>query len=237
MTPTQRAAAERLAAYHAEQADHFSPFGSGNALTIFHGEAAALLRELLAEPQGKPAMRRATREEKIARPGVYEVPAQEPCGYDETTGLCTKNPCCKAEPGQEPGVEYKRGYEEALNDCIRNGVGWARSMFADNAEHIKPAEPQDEPVAWMSTYPGRPLFVTHAAHEHPQSTVVRESYTIPLYAAPQQRKPLTDEQIDAVHEQAFRELVATGWNGGMCGEQWDHAAARAIERAITGEPT
>ncbi len=75
------------------------------------------------------------------------------------------------------------------------------------------------------------------ASEHPHSTVVRQSYTIPLYAAPQQRKPLTDEQIDAVHEQAFRELVATGWNGGMCGEQWDHAAARAIERAITGEPT
>lgn len=54
MTPAQRAAAERLAAYHAEQADHFSPFGSGNALTIFHDEAAALLRELLAEPQGEP---------------------------------------------------------------------------------------------------------------------------------------------------------------------------------------
>ena len=54
MNEEQREAAERLAAYHAEQADHFSPFGSGNALTIFHGEAAALLRELLAEPQGEP---------------------------------------------------------------------------------------------------------------------------------------------------------------------------------------
>jgi len=45
-----------------------------------------------------------------------------------------------AQPAVEtPGETYKRGYEEALNDCIRNGVDWARSMFANNAEHIKPA--------------------------------------------------------------------------------------------------
>lgn len=36
---------------------------------------------------------------------------------------------------------YKRGYEEALNACVRNGgEAWARSMFANNAEHIKPQQ-------------------------------------------------------------------------------------------------
>ncbi len=46
------------------------------------------------------------------------------------------------------GLAYKNGYEEALNDCIRNGgEAWARSMFANNGEHIKPQ--QAEPVAWV----------------------------------------------------------------------------------------
>jgi hypothetical protein len=43
------------------------------------------------------------------------------------------------------GAAYKRGYEEALNDCIRNGIPWARSMFANNAEHIGAlAQPEPE---------------------------------------------------------------------------------------------
>lgn len=43
---------------------------------------------------------------------------------------------------------------------------------------------------------------------------------------------LTDEQIDSIQEAAYRALVAKGYNGGMAGEQWDHASARAIERAV-----
>jgi hypothetical protein len=44
---------------------------------------------------------------------------------------------------------------------------------------------------------------------------------------------LSDEQIDDVLSAAYTELVATtGYNGGMGGQQWDQAAARAIERAV-----
>ena len=58
--------------------------------------------------------------------------------------------CGKAQ--EDPALVYKRGYEEALSDCIRNGVTWARSMFANNAEHIaaapqaEPTEPSDEQI-------------------------------------------------------------------------------------------
>ena len=54
----------------------------------------------------------------------------------------------QAEPvlNERVGLAYKNGYEEALNDCIRNGgEAWARSMFANGGEHIKPQ--QAEPVA------------------------------------------------------------------------------------------
>ena len=56
----------------------------------------------------------------------------------------------RAEPAlnERVGLAYKNGYEEALNDCIRNGgEAWARSMFANGGEHIKPQ--QAEPVAWV----------------------------------------------------------------------------------------
>jgi hypothetical protein len=33
-----------LADHHAKQAEHFAPFGAGNALTVFHSEAADLCR-------------------------------------------------------------------------------------------------------------------------------------------------------------------------------------------------
>ena len=56
----------------------------------------------------------------------------------------------QAEPAlnERVGLAYKNGYEEALNDCIRNGgEAWARSMFANGGEHIKPQ--QAEPVAHL----------------------------------------------------------------------------------------
>lgn len=44
---------------------------------------------------------------------------------------------------------------------------------------------------------------------------------------------LTDERIDAVLGEAYTRLVAeTGYNGGMAGETWDRAAARAIEAEV-----
>ncbi len=57
---------------------------------------------------------------------------------------------------------------------------------------------------------------------------------MPVYSAPQQRKPLTDEQID---------VAATRHLGIIQTEDFDRESrrrrefARAIERAITGDPT
>ena len=45
-------------------------------------------------------------------------------------------------------------------------------------------------------------------------------------------EPLTDERIDAIQNAAFRELAVQGYSGGMGGETWDRASARAIERAL-----
>lgn len=36
---------------------------------------------------------------------------------------------------------YQRGYTEGLNDCIRNGIEWARSMFADGGSQVDAALP------------------------------------------------------------------------------------------------
>ncbi len=126
-----------------------------------------------------------------------------------------------AEPVPEPGVEYKRGYEEALNDCIRNGVEWARSMFANNAEHIKLVP---EPMAWLKTmYSGtRPML--EVDHRTPPAT-----NSIPVYAAPQQRVPLSDADV-------FSALLSVDQDAKRLPPGF-RMFARAIERAhgITGE--
>jgi len=122
---------------------------------------------------------------------------------------------------------------DRLLHSLTNDMGCAVETAALLRELL--AEPQGELVAWMSTYPGIPLFVTHAAHEHPQSTVVRESYTIPLYIhPPQQRKPLTDEQIKAIWWQCESKTRDSDPR-----HEWWSQFARAIERShgITGDPT
>ncbi len=43
---------------------------------------------------------------------------------------------------------------------------------------------------------------------------------------------LTDDEIDAAQSSAYQELVKAGYSGGMGGETWDRASARAIESAV-----
>ena len=50
------------------------------------------------------------------------------------------------------------------------------------------AQPEQEPVAWMNPYGGL-VHKRITGHE-------RNNFTIPLYTAPPQRKPLTDEEIE-----------------------------------------
>ena len=199
MTPQQREAVLRLV--DALQSGADDPMWAHHAeikkSTL--GYAAALLRELAAEPVQAPDLVRdfpavkAAKKAAEAELGYYREmmaaePVQAPVAWmstypglplfvthaahehpqstavresytvplyaapqqlmrcPEDGGECGAGGYCRPEPAVEPGFEYKRGYEEALNDCIRNGMAWARSMFANNAEHIKPAEPQGDPV-------------------------------------------------------------------------------------------
>ena len=95
-------------------------------------------------------------------------------------------------------------------------------------------EPEQKPVAWM--YHG--ILHNGTPHDRP-SLILRPEYmdamsakmgakATPLYTAPPQRKPLTDERIDA----AWRSVDYT-----QSYENFRIAIARAIERAhgIGGE--
>ncbi len=92
------------------------------------------------------------------------------------------------------------------------------------------AEPVQDPVA--AELPAPQLLVESAQGfvEGWTRSQVRSAINLALlkrrYAAPQQRKPLTDEQIDDLWRgQSPAHLTVA------------RAFARAIERAITGEPT
>ena len=107
-----------------------------------------------------------------------------------------------------------------------SGELWGRAVIALLRELA--AEPVQEPAIWIQS--------NHLQHAKNGPYLARTGPTklmsdfIPLYAAPQQRKPLSADQIrDAVNDHAF---WATSKN-------FIFRIARAIERAhgITGEPT
>ena len=109
----------------------------------------------------------------------------------------------QAEPAlnERVGLAYKNGYEEALNDCIRNGgEAWARSMFANGGEHIKPQ--QAEPVAWVRNLTDpQPHCVTGLQYRTAADADAGVQY-IPVYLHPpaaevQQAEPVGDFQRSA----------------------------------------
>ena len=82
------------------------------------------------------------------------------------------------------------------------------------------AEPVQEPVAWMVyTEGGASAYVT----DNPRD-LIGAYRALPLYAAPPQRLPLTDEEIDAEWRKAASEE-------GFTTAQFVRTFARAIERA------
>ncbi len=95
------------------------------------------------------------------------------------------------------------------------------------------AEPAQEPVAWgqLGTLNGH----TYLREKYdrspypPPADIVRNLNLVPLYAAPQQRTPLSDEVV--------AKLINDEWATPDVPSAWKFA--RAIERAhgITGEPT
>ena len=61
----------------------------------------------------------------------------------------------------------------------------------------KPAQPEQEPVAWMNDSTPSGIFARH------MEGAKNFGCTIPLYTTPPQRKPLTDEQIDRLWSQSL----------------------------------
>jgi hypothetical protein len=76
---------------------------------------------------------------------------------------------------------------------------------------------QGEPVAWIEHHKGGDnLNWEEVNHPYAKAT--------PLYTTPQQRKPLTDEQLQAICNSLSRQ---DGWDG----DGWDLALKEAIEAA------
>ena len=120
-------------------------------------------------------------------------------GGQSMTGAQMEAATVSNEASQErAAIAYRRGYDEALNDCIRNGgEAWARSMFADQGEHIKPQE-QAEPVAWgqLGMMNGKTYLRQKYDREPypPPPDVVRNLNLVPLWTNP----PAAEVQQQAV---------------------------------------
>ena len=136
-------------------------------------------------------------------------------------------------------TEQRAAAERLIEGPRTSSVLWGRAVIALLRELAE--VPVSEPVAWLvmdeSGYVQHAASWRDAAHEHINDAInehdlvcARTWRVVPVYAAPQQRKPLSADQIrDAVNDHAF---WATSKN-------FIFRIARAIERAhgITGEPT
>ena len=106
-----------------------------------------------------------------------------------------------AEPDIDPVDEYRKGF------------------IAGQIDMRDRPEEQPDPVAWMTVRLGAPIQTT--ARNAVATEWARWGEVKPLYAAPPQREPLTDEVIADLWHQ----------NGG-----YHHHFARALERWLKGQP-
>ena len=79
------------------------------------------------------------------------------------------------------------------------------------------AQPEQEPVAWMQD-------TTAGLYVEPQQD---RYHTVPLYTAPPQRKPLTEEQCDSIEHKAYLSTISKGKPMG----DYAKKIMRAIEKA------
>ena len=140
----------------------------------------------------------------------------------------------QAEPAlnERVGLAYKNGYEEALNDCIRNGgEAWARSMFANGGEHIKPQ--QAEPVAWVRNLTDpQPHCVTGLQYRTAADADAGVQY-IPVYLHPPAAEVQRLRDALTALLDHYVSLVASGDAGKWDAEQEPQVIA--ARRALGGE--
>ena len=103
-------------------------------------------------------------------------------------------------------------------------------MSSDGGKRSVSEQEQGEPVLWAAK---ESMFMWGKSDEsgHPYHIVCKgkkvKSHQIPLYTTPQQRKPLTFEQV----EDCFCEGATAEENGILVSAQWLLDFARAIEAA------
>ena len=164
----------------------------GGRTTSQQFEAAIdALRERLArqeqEPVGNIAISRQAAERVLKVLGWY--------GFD-----CPELRANFSAP-QPADDAFKRGYEEGLNDTIRNGVDWARQYFgaapqpAAEQEPVARQEQEQEPVAWLDEE-------INCAYTPEELDGGSADGLLPLYTAPQpavrEWVGLTKDEIDAI---------------------------------------
>jgi hypothetical protein len=135
--------------------------------------------------------------------------------------------------------QQREAAERLVADQSSSNLEWSRQVVALLRELL--AEPQGAPVAWWCKHPpekGGGGFMTcdEAAAQHYMHkfrTVENGPVLVSLYAAPQQRKPLTPDQVYANDG-----IMACNMHiGALMNELMPFV--RAVEKAhgITGEPT
>ena len=112
-------------------------------------------------------------------------------------------------------------------------AGWPETMTALKAALAQQAEPVQEPVAWIHTDPDKPRVRFLEWREDEPGYRGRWVKT-PLYLAPPQRKPLTEEEVDAATAQERDALLDHIYEYGTAAEgvlERIRKLCRATERA------
>ena len=128
----------------------------------------------------------------------------------------------------------QRAAAARLADELQQFDGAERESLRDEVAALLrelAAEPVQEPVAWIHH---AQYLLAHAENSPPADKMLANGWT-PLYTAPQQRRPLTDDEALALIRATPQEDVTQeGWI-----RRQRLSWVRAIERAhgITGEPT
>ena len=131
--------------------------------------------------------------------------------------------CLRPEqPKAEPNVEYERGFIDGMQKQSQSSVDRAVNRLAQQAEKM-------EPAAWVNQANLISARITHDRGGHGDTHTWSETrssfHGVPLYTEPPQRKPLTDEEIEACRQQGYE-------HAGLSASFDFGKAARAVERAL-----
>ena len=135
-----------------------------------------------------------------------------------------------------------------LRKAAQQALGALEAVYGDSCDAIhalraalaQQAEPVQEPVAWVHTDPDKPRVRFLEWREDEPGYRGRWVKT-PLYLAPPQRKPLTEEEIDVATAQERDALLDHIYEYGTAAEgvlERIRKLCRAVERVhgIGGQP-